>query len=324
MIKVNLVTGFLGSGKTTAILHLLSQKPDHEKWAILVNEFGEIGIDGALLANQGATIKEIAGGCLCCVNGLTMQMSLNRLISEVKPDRIIIEPTGIGHPKQILDTLRAPEYQHHLSLDTIVCLFDAKQLQSQAYRDDKTYRDQLAIADLLIANKADSYSLDDRRWLAQWRQEEKLTQPLIITEQGRFAVTLLAEPSHNQTQLSADSRHQAGQSDSLLSSLSLPPHQTWRRATNNGAGFHSCGWIFHPDTVFSTAQLLDWVRSIPVDRVKGVMRINEGTLIVNRQGQDLHIETRPIAPSDSRIELISADFSDWNALQLTLLQSRNE
>ncbi|MGL6294780.1 MAG: CobW family GTP-binding protein, partial [Plesiomonas sp.] len=93
-IKTNLITGFLGSGKTTTIRHLLASKPEHEKWAVLVNEFGEIGIDGALLRDQGAVVKEIPGGCLCCVAGLPMQVGLNMLISQHRPDRILIEPTG--------------------------------------------------------------------------------------------------------------------------------------------------------------------------------------------------------------------------------------
>ncbi len=82
MTKTNLITGFLGCGKTTTIRHLLAQKPEHEKWAVLVNEFGEIGIDGALLADSGAVLKEIPGGCMCCVNGLPMQIGLNMLLQQ--------------------------------------------------------------------------------------------------------------------------------------------------------------------------------------------------------------------------------------------------
>ncbi len=80
MTKTNLITGFLGSGKTTSILHLLAHKDPAEKWAVLVNEFGEVGIDGALLADSGALLKEIPGGCMCCVNGLPMQVGLNTLL----------------------------------------------------------------------------------------------------------------------------------------------------------------------------------------------------------------------------------------------------
>ncbi|WP_353934880.1 CobW family GTP-binding protein, partial [Acinetobacter indicus] len=86
MTRTNLITGFLGSGKTTSILHLLANKDPAEKWAVLVNEFGEVGIDGALLSDSGAMIKEIPGGCMCCVNGLPMQVGLNTLLRQGKPD----------------------------------------------------------------------------------------------------------------------------------------------------------------------------------------------------------------------------------------------
>ncbi len=116
MTRTNLITGFLGSGKTTSILHLLAQKPADEKWAVLVNEFGEVGIDGALLADSGALLKEIPGGCMCCVNGLPMQVGLNTLLRQGKPDRLLIEPTGLGHPKQILDILTAAVYEPWIDL----------------------------------------------------------------------------------------------------------------------------------------------------------------------------------------------------------------
>lgn len=116
MTKTNLITGFLGCGKTTTIRHLLAQKPEHEKWAVLVNEFGEIGIDGALLADSGAVLKEIPGGCMCCVNGLPMQIGLNMLLQQAKPDRLLIEPTGLGHPKQILSLLTSDIYQPWIDL----------------------------------------------------------------------------------------------------------------------------------------------------------------------------------------------------------------
>ncbi len=80
-IPTNVITGFLGVGKTTAILHLLKSKPKTERWAVLVNEFGEIGIDGAIFKTalgdqRGIFIKEVPGGCMCCAAGLPMQISL--------------------------------------------------------------------------------------------------------------------------------------------------------------------------------------------------------------------------------------------------------
>lgn len=132
MTKTNLITGFLGSGKTTTIRHLLAHKPEHERWAVLVNEFGEIGIDGALLADSGAVLKEIPGGCMCCVNGLPMQVGLNMLLQQAKPDRLLIEPTGLGHPKQILSLLTQESYAGWIDLQATLCLLDARQLSQPA------------------------------------------------------------------------------------------------------------------------------------------------------------------------------------------------
>lgn len=84
-IPTNVITGFLGVGKSTAILNLLKQKPDNERWAVLVNEFGEVGIDGSLFTGQkteeaGIFIREVPGGCMCCAAGLPMQIALNMLL----------------------------------------------------------------------------------------------------------------------------------------------------------------------------------------------------------------------------------------------------
>ena len=146
MTKTNLITGFLGSGKTTSILHLLAHKDPNEKWAVLVNEFGEVGIDGALLADSGALLKEIPGGCMCCVNGLPMQVGLNTLLRQGKPDRLLIEPTGLGHPKQILDLLTAPVYEPWIDLRATLCILDPRLLLDEKSASNENFRDQLAAA----------------------------------------------------------------------------------------------------------------------------------------------------------------------------------
>ena len=130
-IPTNIITGFLGVGKTSAILHLLKSKPADERWAVLVNEFGEIGVDGSLFEGQhseeqGVFIREVPGGCMCCAAGLPMQVALNQLIARAKPDRLLIEPTGLGHPKEVLQVLSADYYQSVLEIQKILTLVDAR------------------------------------------------------------------------------------------------------------------------------------------------------------------------------------------------------
>lgn len=91
---------------------------------------------------------------------------------------------------------------------------------------------------------------------------------------------------------------------------------------NQGQGYYACGWIFDSETQFDALGLLEWARLAPVERIKGVLRVSEGTLRINRQGNDLHTETLPQPPVDSRIELIDPQAADWNRFQSTLLKLR--
>ncbi|WP_058911848.1 CobW family GTP-binding protein [Entomohabitans teleogrylli] len=323
MTKTNLITGFLGSGKTTTILHLLASKPANEKWAVLVNEFGEIGIDGALLADSGAVIKEIPGGCMCCVNGLPMQVGLNTLLRQARPDRLLIEPTGLGHPKQILDMLTAEVYQPWIDLRATLCLLDPRQLLEPRYPEDENFRDQLAAADIIVANKQDRATPESQAALQRWLQLHQQGREIISVSHGRIDYALLDTPRSNQAALTASAAHShAHPSSRGLAALNLPAHQRWRRSTNSGQGYHACGWIFDADTVFDTIGLLEWARLAPVDRVKGVLRIPEGLVRINRQGEDFHIETQNVAPPDSRVEMIHSAECDWNPFQSALLKLR--
>lgn len=323
MTKTNLITGFLGSGKTTSILHLLAHKDPQEKWAVLVNEFGEVGIDGALLSDSGALLKEIPGGCMCCVNGLPMQVGLNTLLRQGKPDRLLIEPTGLGHPKQILDMLTAPVYEPWIDLRATLCLLDPRQLLDEKALNNENFRDQLAAADIIVANKEDRASAGSQQAFDAWWAEFGGDRLRVNATQGGIDGSLLDQPRRNLRALPASAAHDHAHGEKKgLAALSLPAHQRWRRNLNSGQGHHACGWIFDADTVFDTIGLLEWARLAPVSRVKGVMRIPEGLLRVNRQGQDLHIETQNVAPPDSRIELITDSEADWNTLQSALLKLR--
>ena len=157
-VPTNIITGFLGAGKTSAILNLLKHKPEGERWAILVNEFGEIGVDGSLVEGHAGIdtdihIREVPGGCMCCAAGLPMQLALNQLLRRARPHRLLIEPTGLGHPLEVLQTLSANHNREVLSIEKTLTLVDARNLQDERYTSHETFRQQLSIADVVVANK---------------------------------------------------------------------------------------------------------------------------------------------------------------------------
>lgn len=322
MTRVNIITGFLGSGKTTALLHLLAHKPADENWAILVNEFGEIGIDGALLADRGATLKEIPGGCMCCVNGLPLQVGLNMLLKQHKPDRLIIEPTGLGHPKQLLNMLRAAVYQPWIQVDATIALLDPRHLADDRIAQDENFRDQLTAADIIVASKRDRWNDDDRSRLARWQQHCLGDRLWVEAAWGGIDPALLRQPALTDRAVPDAAHHHHASRPQGLAALKLEGTARWRRAVNAGQGYASCGWVFDGDTVFDTIPALEWARQAPVDRVKGVLRTADGLVSINRQGEDFFIETRPTTPPDSRIELIHSQPVDWNILQTSLLKIR--
>lgn len=168
-VATNLITGFLGSGKTTFIKALLANKPAGETWAVLVNEFGEIGIDAGLMgqSDSGVVIREVPGGCLCCAAGVPTQVAVTQLLARAKPDRLLIEPTGLGHPKEILKTLSSKQFAEVLSLKACICLFDPRKLSDKRYTEHENFLSQLQIADILLAGKQDL-----------WQQQE----PMVLSE----------------------------------------------------------------------------------------------------------------------------------------------
>ena len=109
MVKVNIISGFLGAGKTTLIKKLLGEVYAGEKIAIIENEFGEIGIDGGLLKESGIEIKEMNSGCICCSLVGDFSASLKEMTEKYKPDRIIIEPTGVGKLSDVVNAVKSAD-----------------------------------------------------------------------------------------------------------------------------------------------------------------------------------------------------------------------
>ncbi len=117
---VHLLAGFLGTGKTTTLLHLLAQRPATEKWAVIVNEFGEIGIDGVVLQQQDIEVREISGGCLCCTTGPQLPVTVTRLLRDHQPDRLFIETSGLAHLATLVDQLKRPPLGNALAIRLMI------------------------------------------------------------------------------------------------------------------------------------------------------------------------------------------------------------
>lgn len=313
-IPTHVIAGPLGAGKTSLIRHLLEQRPANERWAILINEFGQIGLDAALLSRDedGIAFGEVAGGCLCCVSGAPFQVGLGRLLRKARPDRLFIEPSGLGHPAQLLKQLAAAPWQGVLALQPCVLVLDAQALAA-GQPLPVAQRDALSSAGLLVLNKDEQLSDSDRLRVL----EQLPALPLFWT---RHAALPLAElPGLSVSAQAAleppDLPHGLGQLPAVWSDPALPICLSQSQPDG-----WSIGWRWHPSQQFDLARVDHWLQNLDWRRAKLVIHSDEGW----RSGNGLDNSPFNWLPSewrrDSRLELIFNQPQDMASLQASLAQ----
>lgn len=153
-IPATILTGFLGAGKTTLLNYILEQQHGY-KFGIIVNEIGEIGIDGQLVENQQEEVVQMNNGCVCCTVRKDLVKGIQQLLRRGGFDYLLIETTGIAEPGPIAQTfLNIPQLQQMVRLDSIITVVDAEQIHRQM-EDTETAREQIAMADFVLLNKTD-------------------------------------------------------------------------------------------------------------------------------------------------------------------------
>ena len=314
-IPCHLIGGPLGAGKTSLIRHLLAHKPAHERWAVLVNEFGRIGLDAALLAihEDGIGIAEIPGGCLCCVAGAPFQVGLARLLRKTRPDRLLIEPSGLGHPLELLRQLGEAPWAGVLALQPLVLVLDATALAAgQALPEAQ--RMALEAAALLVLNKAEG--LDET---ARERVRQQLpARALRWASQGAvdFAELPTCAPVAG---LAAALPAMAGPAP--VQTLWLDPRQPLCQVQDQAEGW-SIGWRFHPSQAFDLERLSAWLAAWPWRRAKLVLHGAGGWRSANAlDGAPLQWRASEWR-KDSRLELIFATAQDQARLEAGLQACR--
>ncbi|WP_017444311.1 CobW family GTP-binding protein [Gayadomonas joobiniege] len=315
-IPTNLITGFLGVGKTTAIKHLLKHKPEQENWAILVNEFGEIGVDGSLLESSGAAIKQVPGGCMCCVQGVGMRVGLNELI-KLEPDRILIEPTGLGHPRQIMDTLTGEYFAKYLEVRATITMLDPETLLDERYTENENFIAQAEIADMLVANKIEQASEQAIDAFLAWSTQYPNATQLAQISFGQIAPEWLDRPAEAKVNNVALSAQHTPEDNPEIQALELPEQQNWVMRSHFSDDFWSYGWLISDKVEFEFNDLLDWITSIKADRVKAVIKTNKGVLQINAVGRDVRFEPSQLN-GHAKLELVVRRPIDIPDLELML------
>ena len=156
MIKVDVISGFLGAGKTTLIKKLYGEVFKNEKVVLIENEFGEIGIDGAFLKESGIEIKEINSGCICCSLVGDFSTSMKEVVDKFSPERIIIEPSGVGKLSDILKAIE--KVDEDLKVNVVLTVIDGGKCKMYHKNFGEFYNDQVENAKVVVMTKTEKLS----------------------------------------------------------------------------------------------------------------------------------------------------------------------
>lgn len=275
--KVSILTGFLGSGKTTLLNQLIEQYPE-TKFAVIENEFGEIGIDNDLVMGGEDSIFEMSNGCICCTLNDELVETLAKLLhSDFEFDHLIIETTGIAEPDAVAAAFVAdPEVQNYFQLDAVICMVDALNILDMLGEREEAKR-QLTFSDFIIINKQSEASKEQLDQIQQVLAEVNPLAQVVLADYAKTEENLLDIQAyafeHVETKIKAqhqphgeDHHHHHHQHDDIIS--------------------HS--FIF--DQPFDMLKLRHWMQVLLMLQGEGIYRV-KGVLDVQYQDQKVILQS---------------------------------
>lgn len=200
MTKVDLFSGFLGAGKTTVIRKLLKEAMQGEKCVLIENEFGEIGIDSGFLKEAGVEITEMNSGCICCSLVGDFEEALKKVLEQFEPDRILIEPSGVG---KLSDVLRAVENVHddRLIINGVVSVVDGTKVKMYMKNFGEFYNDQLSYAKTILITRTEKLNNEKLDEVIKLIQEKNSEASLVSTPLDELEGSQILNVMENGNQL---------------------------------------------------------------------------------------------------------------------------
>ena len=182
MTKIDIISGFLGAGKTTLIKKLLQEALNGQKVVLIENEFGEIGIDGGFLKDAGIQITEMNSGCICCSLVGDFGAALKKVVEQYNPDRIIIEPSGVGKLSDVIAAVMNVAGEIDLDLNSFVTVADATKCKMYMKNFGEFYNNQVESANTIILSRT------------QGMKEEKLAQAVSMIQEKNAKAKIITTP----------------------------------------------------------------------------------------------------------------------------------
>ena len=211
MAKIDIISGFLGAGKTTLIQKLLKEALKGEKVVLIENEFGEIGIDGGFLKDAGIEVTEMNSGCICCSLVGDFGSALKEVVTQYNPDRIIIEPSGVGKLSDVIKAVQGVAEDVELDLNSFVTVADAKKCKMYMKNYGEFYNNQIEYAGTVILSRTQNVSADKLDACLKMIREKNEEASIITTPwddiQGKNIVEAMEKVNSLEKELLEEHEH---------------------------------------------------------------------------------------------------------------------
>ncbi len=193
MTKIDIISGFLGAGKTTFIKKLLKEAIAGEQVVLIENEFGEIGIDGGFLKDSGIEIREMNSGCICCSLVGDFGKSLEEVLTKYRPDRVIIEPSGVGKLSDVMNAVRNVAKDLEVRLNSAVTVVDANKCRMYMKNFGEFFNNQVENAGTIVLSRTDVTEKGKVRKAAEMLREHNAAATIVTTPIGQLGGAQLLE-----------------------------------------------------------------------------------------------------------------------------------
>ena len=192
-LRINLLFGFLGSGKTTLLRRILGERAGERKMAVIVNEFGDVGVDGEVIAGSNVNLVELTSGCLCCTLRGSLMSAVEELREKAAVEQIVVEATGVASPGDMLEDLNESRIARELDVGPLVTVVDAPKFTRLRQMLGEFYEEQVENADVLVLNKIDLATPGELDEAKAAVREINPEAALLFAEQGDTDLALLLD-----------------------------------------------------------------------------------------------------------------------------------
>lgn len=282
--KIDIISGFLGAGKTTLIKKLLHEKLHVENLVIIENEFGEIGIDGSLLKQSNVQVKEINSGCICCTLIGEFGNAIDEIIKKYKPHRIVIEPSGVGKLSDVIKACDTTRLKNLIEINMIITVVDVLKYETYLTNFGEFYKNQIKSAKTIILSRTEKSNRNDIQSVVNSIRKSNNKCNIITTSLGNINANTIIDVAEQNDSVSLEKQIKSAKTFSIKGHYYDRVNKSGEHSTHNHNA-HEVFEVWGVETLnlYKGEELKKILSSIENDKGYGIVLRGKGIVQSDNQ-----------------------------------------